>query len=208
MPADAGEIGGWEWLLASAPPEAAAILAAAHDIATRAHAGQLRRGGAPYIGHPVEVALILRDELGVSAYEVIAAALLHDAVEDSELTLEDLTGFSARTRELVALLTDPEPRMTPARRREHLGEIWKDPDATLLKAADRLSNLRDVALMPSADARRRYVDRTRDEILGAGLPLASHPLVTPLLEHALQETLGGPGSRRGQRSGGRRPGPR
>ncbi|MGA8016903.1 MAG: HD domain-containing protein [Candidatus Dormiibacterota bacterium] len=192
MPADAAEIGGMERLLASAPPESAAMLVAAHDIATRAHAGQLRRGGAPYIGHPVEVALILRDQLGVSADEVIAAALLHDAVEDSELHLEDLAGFSARTRELVALLTDWEPRMSPARRREHLGEIWKDPDATLLKAADRLSNLRDVALMPSADARQRYVDRTRAEFLGTGLPLASHPLVTPLLERALQETLEGP----------------
>jgi (p)ppGpp synthase/HD superfamily hydrolase len=178
-------------LLDGATPTDAAMLAAAFALAARAHAGQLRRTGAPYIGHPLEVALILRDELGVSEPSMVAAALLHDAVEDSDLTVADLRDFPPRTRELVALLTDPAPEMTSTLRREHYQRIWRDSDATLLKAADRLSNLREVAGHPDPELRRRYVRRTRREVLGRGLPLAAHPVATPLLAAALRSAAGG-----------------
>ena len=66
--------------------------------------------------------------------------------------------------------------MTGARRRAHLAEIWKDPDATLLKAADRLSNIRDVVAQGDPAFTRRYLRKTRREILGTGSPLAAHPV--------------------------------
>jgi len=191
MVADASGLTELDRLLAPASPAEAALLRAAHDLAAMAHAGQRRRQGNPYIEHPVEVALILRDELGVGDPAVVAAALLHDVIEDSELTLADLGDFPERTRELVALLTDPEPEMTAEGRRAHLAEIWRDPDATLLKAADRLSNIRDVARLPDAEIRRRYVLRTRREILGSGLPLSAHPVATPLLRAALEAAAPG-----------------
>ena len=54
--------------------------------------------------------LLLHDRLGVTDPAILAAGLLHDAVEDLELTVDDLGDFPERTRQLVALLTDPCPR--------------------------------------------------------------------------------------------------
>ena len=173
-------------LLARLPEAGAALLAEAYAIAARAHAGQIRRQGTPYLDHLVEVTLILGDDLGVTDPAVLAAALLHDAVEDSPLTVGDLGRFPARTRELVALLTDPQPVMSGRARRAHYREIWKEPEATLLKAADRLSNLRDVVARGDPALTRRYVRRTRREILGKGMPLAVDPVAAPLLRAALE----------------------
>jgi len=186
VPPDAGLDPGLSALLAGVPAPDAALLRAAHAVAVRAHAGQIRRQGTPYIDHLVEVTLLLHDRLGVTDPAILAAGLLHDAVEDSELSVDDLGDFPERTRQLVALLTDPEPEMTRARRRAHLAEIWKDPDATLLKAADRLSNIRDVVAQGDPAFSRRYIRKTYREILGAGSPLAAHPLATPLLRAALE----------------------
>lgn len=178
-------------LLLGASPEDTRLLIDAYATAERAHAGQPRRDGTPYIGHPVEVALLLRDRLGIREPAILAAALLHDAVEDSDLTIDDLERFPERTRELVSLLTDPSPAMTGARRRAHYREIWKDSDATLLKAADRLSNLGDVVRHGDPELRDRYLRKTRREILGAGLPLAAHPVAGPLLRDALDRAAAG-----------------
>ena len=178
-------------LLLGASPDDATMLADAYAVAERAHAGQPRRDGTPYIGHVVEVALLLRDRLGIRDPAILAAALLHDAVEDSDLSIEELGRFPERTRELVSLLTDPSPTMTGAMRRAHHREIWKDPEATLLKAADRLSNLGDVVRQGDPELRDRYLRKTRRDILGAGLPLASHPVAGPLLRAALDRAGAG-----------------
>ena len=178
-------------LLAAMPEPGATLLARARAIAERAHEGQPRRQGTPYIDHLVEVALILRDLLGIADPAILAAGLLHDAVEDSVLTIDDLVDFPERTRQLVALLTDPAPSMTGAMRRAHYRQIWKDPDATLLKAADRLSNIRDVVAQGDPDFTRRYIRKTHRDILGKGLPLATHPVAAPLLRAALEDAARG-----------------
>ena len=186
VPPDAAPHPGLSPLLAGVPASDAALLREAYAVAERAHAGQIRRQGTPYIDHTVEVTLLLHDRLGVTDAAILAAGLLHDAVEDSEFTVDDLGDFPERTRQLVALLTDPEPEMTRAGRRAHYREIWRDPDATLLKAADRLSNIRDVVAQGDPVFTRRYVRKTRREIVGRGLPLAAHPVATPLLLAALE----------------------
>jgi (p)ppGpp synthase/HD superfamily hydrolase len=191
VPADARQTAALSDLLARVPEPGAAMLARAHAIAERAHAGQPRRQGTPYIDHLVEVALILREQLGVTDPAILAAGLLHDAVEDSDLTVEDLGEFPERTRQLVALLTDPAPAMTRAMRRSHYREIWKDPDATLLKAADRLSNIRDVVAHGDPEFTRRYIRKTHRDILGEGMPLAVHAVAGPLLRAALEDAARG-----------------
>lgn len=163
------------------------MLARAFEIAERAHRGQPRRQGTPYIDHPLEVALLLRDQLGVTDPAILAAGLLHDAVEDSELTVGDLMDFPERTRQLVALLTDPASEMTGTMRREYYRQIWKDPDATLLKAADRLSNIHDVVAHGDPEFTRRYIRKTHRDILAKGSPLAADPVAGPLLRAALQD---------------------
>ena len=65
----------------------------AYEVAAKAHEGQLRQSGDPYIGHPVSVAIILVD-LGMDT-DCLCAALLHDVVEDTDVTLEHFKPVSS-----------------------------------------------------------------------------------------------------------------
>jgi (p)ppGpp synthase/HD superfamily hydrolase len=163
-------------------PEDAAVVRAAYRLARDAHRGQRRRHGPPYIEHPVAVAWLAYERFGVRDGRVLAAALLHDVLEDTDVT--DLTAFPARTVELVRLLTDPELGGPIGRRRYQ--QIWADREATLLKACDRLCNLADALLQYDPGFCGRYAWRTRSEMLRPGLPLASDPIAGPLLEEAIR----------------------
>ncbi len=114
-------------------------------MATEAHAGQIRNGagGIPYIEHPVAVAELLAghdwDE------QVLAAALLHDVVEDSELTLDDLgERFDEPVVELVAALSDNESIADwDERKDEHRERVGgSGPAALAIYGADKLTNAR------------------------------------------------------------------
>jgi (p)ppGpp synthase/HD superfamily hydrolase len=166
-----------------APPDAE-LLWRAYRFARDAHAGQRRRHGTPYIEHPVAVAWLAHEQFSVCDSEVLAAALLHDVLEDTAAT--DLRAFPARTVRLVRLLTDPDPPVSRRERRQHLARLWADAEATLLKACDRLSNLADSLLQYDPGFCARYAWRTRREMLEPGLPLAADPVALPLLEDALR----------------------
>ena len=120
-------------------------------FATKAHAGQLRKGSEkPYILHPMEVMAIVTkftdDE------DVIAAAVLHDTVEDTSVTLERLEKeFSPRVAALVASVTEDKKKDLPAestwleRKREAILHLETASHETkLLCLADKYSNLRDM----------------------------------------------------------------
>jgi (p)ppGpp synthase/HD superfamily hydrolase len=121
------------------------LVRAALETARKAHAGQIRNGsgGRPYIDHPVAVAESLAEHL--TGEEVLAAALLHDVVEDSELEVEDLRGrFGERVGEIVDVLTDDES-LEPyaARKSEHRDRVEaSDEEAKAVYAADKLTNVR------------------------------------------------------------------
>src|SRR5829696_6747959 len=98
-----------------------ALVREALEVARQAHSGQVRggSGGRPYIEHPVAVAECLAEQ-GFSE-EVLAAGLLHDVVEDSELTVDEIRErFGKRVAELVDVLTD-DASIEPyeLRKREH-----------------------------------------------------------------------------------------
>jgi len=126
------------------------ILGDAICFAVRAHSGTTRKGtNTPYILHPLEAATIagtMTDD-----QEVIAAAALHDVVEDTPTTLEEIRGrFGGRVAALVAAESENKRRDLPA------GETWKlrkqetvdalraesDPDIKIIALADKLSNIR------------------------------------------------------------------
>jgi (p)ppGpp synthase/HD superfamily hydrolase len=115
------------------------------EMARRAHAGQTRNGsaGMPYIHHPIAVAELLADR-GFGD-ETIAAALLHDVVEDSEVSVGDVEDrFGERVGEMVRSLTDRE-QIEPYERRkaEHRNRARRaGRDALAIYAADKLSNVR------------------------------------------------------------------
>ncbi|HYW23814.1 MAG TPA: HD domain-containing protein [Terriglobales bacterium] len=174
-------------------PAGADLVRRAYVFARTAHRGQRRRHGPPYIEHPVAVAWLAHEEFGVRDGEVLAAALLHDVLEDTDAT--DLDAFPARTARLVRLLTDPYPPDGRGDRRDRFAQLWTDRDATLLKACDRLANLNDSLLQYDPAFCARYAWRTRRELLVPGLPLADDPVAHPLLEAALrrcEERAAGP----------------
>jgi (p)ppGpp synthase/HD superfamily hydrolase len=128
-----------------AAAERSPLLGEARELAVSAHAGQVRNGsgGRPYIEHPLAVAELLAEH--GFAEPVLAAALLHDVVEESPLEAEEIgRRFGPEVGELVAALTDAE-EIEPYRRRKdvHRGEVEAaGADALAIYAADKLSNIR------------------------------------------------------------------
>lgn len=145
---------------------------AAFRLAARAHDRQRRSDGAPYLEHPVAVARILLEEWGQQDPDLAVAALLHDALEDapqvvSLALLEE--SFGPRVRDLVDHLTKPpaEPEAKPARDRAYFARLAAGPpEALLIKAADRVDNLRDVLVARWTEAKKReYCREALEDLL-------------------------------------------
>ena len=137
------------------PSDDVTAIAKAYDTAKKAHAGQVRKSGEPYIIHPLNVAIILA-ELEMDK-ETIIAGLLHDVVEDTELTQEDLEReFGADVALLVDGVTklekiplsqgedqsDAKLEMQAENLRKMFLAMAKDIRVILIKLADRLHNMR------------------------------------------------------------------
>ena len=126
----------------------------AYSFASDYHKDQRRRSGEPYINHPVEVALILASDLHMDA-DSIAAALLHDTVEDTEASLDELTErFGTDVAELVdgvTKLTNIEVSSMDERQALNLRKMFlamsKDIRVVIIKLADRLHNMRTLAAL-------------------------------------------------------------
>jgi guanosine-3',5'-bis(diphosphate) 3'-pyrophosphohydrolase len=132
----------------------------ADAVAAWKHNGQFRKNGrTPYVEHPRGVMRIVRDELGVEDPEVLAAALLHDTIEDTTTDYDELEEmFGPRVAAWVAVLTK-DKRLPEARReREYFDGLRKGPaQAKLVKIGDTLHNLRDsdAAKRPKAEKKAR-----------------------------------------------------
>ena len=133
----------------------------------------------PYINHPIEVAAELA-EVGVIDHEVLAAALLHDTLEDTDATPEDLEqNFGSRVRRLVEAVTDDHSLPKQQRKDQQLAKARDlETEAKLIRVADKICNVRDVGFAPAAgwslDRRREYLDWTErvvDRCRGHLLPL-------------------------------------
>ena len=118
----------------------------AFELAGDAHRGQLRKDdGSPYITHPIAVADLL-DDAGFDD-DVIAAALLHDVVEDTDMALGEIAErFCERVAELVEALSEDDGISDfEERKREHREQVAEaGRDAIAIYIADKLSNLRDM----------------------------------------------------------------
>lgn len=129
---------------------------AAYGFAAEFHKDQRRRSGDPYINHPVEVALILAENLHMDC-DTICAALLHDTVEDTPATLTQLTEhFGEQVAELVdgvTKLTSIEVSSMDEKQALNLRKMFlamsRDIRVVIIKLADRLHNMRTLAALPS-----------------------------------------------------------
>jgi GTP diphosphokinase / guanosine-3',5'-bis(diphosphate) 3'-diphosphatase len=143
------------------------LIRKAFDLSVAAHAGQLRVGGGPYVRHPLEVAEILtRLRMDVPT---IVAALLHDTVEDSDLTRD---AIAQKFGEEIAYLVDGVTKIDQLRFvnqedeqaenfRKMLLSMSRDIRVVLIKLADRLHNMRTLAPL-NDDKRRRIAKETED----------------------------------------------
>ena len=149
-----------------------ALLLKALAFAAHKHRDQRRKDAeaSPYINHPIALADVLVNEGGVTDYEVLCAALLHDTVEDTATTHEELVdAFGSRIARMVAEVTDDKRLPKEERKRlqiEHAPHL--SDGAKLVKLADKIANLQDVVDNPPANwplARRiEYLDWTIEEL--------------------------------------------
>ena len=167
------------------PATDAALIRKAYHYARAAHEGQTRASGEPYIIHPVAVAAILAD-LRMDDLS-IAAALLHDVVEDTEATLQDIAReFGAPLAKLVEGLTKirrldlvSRAAVQAENLRKFLIAVTQDVRVLIVKLADRLHNMR--TLMHVAPEKRRRIAQETMDIYA--------PLAARMGLHAIREEL-------------------
>ncbi|HOA87183.1 MAG TPA: bifunctional (p)ppGpp synthetase/guanosine-3',5'-bis(diphosphate) 3'-pyrophosphohydrolase [Microbacteriaceae bacterium] len=144
------------------PKSDLAVIERAYEVASEAHKGQKRQSGEPYITHPVAVAQILAD-LGLGP-RAIAAALLHDTVEDTGYPLEELRGEFG---DEVAMLVDGVTKLDRVKHgesaqaetvRKMIVAMSKDIRVLLIKLADRLHNARTWGFVPAEKATRKATE--------------------------------------------------
>jgi GTP pyrophosphokinase len=138
------------------------IIERAYTVAERAHEGQKRRSGEPYITHPIAVAQILAD-LGIGS-KAVAAALLHDTVEDTSYTLDQLrVDFGDE----IAMLVDGVTKLDKVKYgdstqaetvRKMIVAMSKDIRVLIIKLADRLHNARTWGFVPAESAARKATE--------------------------------------------------
>ena len=149
------------------PKGSVALINRAYEVASAAHQHQSRMSGELYISHPIAVARIVAD-IGLDEMSLVAA-LLHDAVEDTEITLSDVeTQFGAEVAGLVDGLTklerlqfDSREAQQAATMRKMLVAMAKDMRVLIIKLADRMHNMRTIASAP-VDKQRRVAQETLD----------------------------------------------
>ena len=119
------------------------------------HRNQRRKDAeaSPYINHPIALANVLANEGGVDDVTVLCAAVLHDTIEDTETTPEELQAiFGPKVASVVMEVTDDkslEKSVRKQRQVEHAPHMSRE--AKLVKLADKISNLRDIIASPPAD---------------------------------------------------------
>ncbi|MBT6771048.1 MAG: bifunctional (p)ppGpp synthetase/guanosine-3',5'-bis(diphosphate) 3'-pyrophosphohydrolase, partial [Thiotrichales bacterium] len=133
--------------------EEVGLVKKAHRIADRAHSGQFRKSGEPYISHPLSVALILA-ELKLD-YLCIVAAILHDCIEDTSVTKDDVKNeFGEQVAHIVegvSKLTNLEFTSSSQKQAKNFQKLIlamsKDMRVMIIKLADRLHNMRTLDSM-------------------------------------------------------------
>ena len=172
-------------LRANHPTADVSLIERAYATAEKAHRGQMRKSGEPYITHPVAVATILA-EVGMTS-PTLAAALLHDTVEDTDYSLEQLTAdFGPAIAQLVDGVTKLDKirygeRAQSETLRKMIIAMSRDIRVLLIKLADRLHNARTWRFVPVESAKKKA-----RETLEIYAPLA-HRLGMNMIKWELEE---------------------
>lgn len=171
-----------------------AKLLAALKFAADKHRNQTRKGAhqPPYINHPIEVAEQLARVGKVSDINILLAAVLHDTVEDTETSKQDIAEkFGERVAEIVMEVTDDKNLPKAVRKEkqvEHAPHL--STEAKQVKLSDKISNIREIAKDPPADwSKQRKLEYLAwgERVINAGLRGANQPL-EELFDQTLAES--------------------
>jgi guanosine-3',5'-bis(diphosphate) 3'-pyrophosphohydrolase len=161
------------------------------DYAARKHTGQCRKGApgtTPYINHPIDVTHLLAEVGNIRDEDVLVASILHDTVEDTDATPEELERlFGPNVRRMVEEVTDDKNLPKAERKRlqiQHAPQL--SPGAALIRLADKCSNVRDIHEAPPADW---PPSRILDYLSWAEKVIAACPPVNPALEALFRERV-------------------
>jgi len=162
------------------------ILQAA-QYASEKHAGHKRKGGEPYINHLIEVAHLVSTALSEPDANVVAAAFLHDTIEDAGVTAAELTErFGQNVTDLVLEVTDDKSLPKEERKRlqiEHAPKL--SVRAQVIKLADKISNLRSIISSPPPDwdyeRKKQYFEWGKQVVDGLTAP-------NPILKEEFEKT--------------------
>jgi GTP diphosphokinase / guanosine-3',5'-bis(diphosphate) 3'-diphosphatase len=165
------------------------LIVQALAFAAHKHRDQRRKNAdaSPYINHPIALAHVLTNEAGVNDEVVICAALLHDTIEDTQTTYEELCEqFGKVIADVVLEVTDDKTLPKTQRKQLQIDHAHHmSPAATLVKLADKICNLRDMVDQAPAgwniERKREYFDWAKNVI--DGLP-DIHPVLKGLFMQA------------------------
>ena len=171
--------------------EELSLLVRALAFAAGKHRDQRRKDpeASPYINHPIALADVLVNEAGVTDVEVIAAALLHDTMEDTETTAEELDqAFGSRIRSIVEEVTDDQTMKKQDRKRMQIVHApHLSNQARLVKLSDKICNLRDIVVCPpqgwNLQRRQAYFDWSKKVIDGLR---GANPVLEDIFDEAYQ----------------------
>lgn len=152
------------------PAEVLAELDEAVEFAVLRHGDQKRPAGEPYLEHLLEATSVLVEAIGVTDADILRAAVLHDVVEDTDCTLDEVRErFGDRVATLVDWVTKPprdEDVTRELARAVYLERLRDAPDAAILvKLADRLSNVQRLDTHPRREKAAAYYDETVRSVL-------------------------------------------
>ncbi len=156
------------------------LWAIAASLAARAHAGQVRKDNrTPYVAHPFRVALALRIDFACDDETALAAAILHDVIEDTPLDYDDVAEACGHdVAQIVGALTKDmrlvEDEREPAYDSALAASDWR---ARLIKLADVLDNLRDIATRDDSPSLPKHIRRCQRAIDLAAHDRPDHPEV-------------------------------
>lgn len=162
------------------------------DFAAGKHRTQRRKDidASAYINHPIALANLLANDGGVQDVDVLCAAVLHDTIEDTETTAEELASiFGAKLTSIVVEVTDDKTLAKEVRKQrqiEHAPMISRE--AKLVKLADKICNLRDILATPPAgwslDRKQAYFDWAAQVVAGLR---GVHPGLEAVFDGLLQQ---------------------
>jgi len=149
-----------------------ALIVKAMDFAAAKHRGQGRKDEAntPYINHPISLANLLANHGCITDVNVIIAALLHDTIEDTNTTADEIEGlFGTTVKNIVLEVTDDKSLPSPERKRlQVVNAASISYEAKLVKLADKICNLQDMVARPpvtwSLQRKREYFDWAKEVI--------------------------------------------